>query len=446
MKTNMKLTRIIFLLLIVLTASHSVFAQSDEPLAIVMTAEGPITPPIYEYIKRGIKTAEQRNAEVVILQLNTPGGSVDTMLKIIQVIRASNVPVVVYVAPNDAIAGSAGALITMAGHVSAMAPKTAIGAASPISSAGEDIESTQETKVKEILKARARDLVEGRGEKATQLAEAMIEEAKAVTAKEALEANLIDFISDDTEDLLQALNGFTVQMDSGERALNTEDIRAQAVDISFIEELLLLLTNPNIAFLLLAIGVQAILIELSSPGGWFAGFTGAVCLTLAIYGMGVLTINWFGLIFLLMAFILFILELNTPTYGALTAAGAISFVIGALVLFNSPGTPQFQRVSVPLVIGMGIFLGLLSFVIIMFAIRAFRTPVRIGAESMLGKTGTALTFKRDAGQVQVGSELWSAEKSAESKPIRKGDFIEVIEVRGLSLVVKKHDINASKRT
>lgn len=434
----MKLIRITLLTLIAaLTFSALAHAQSNQPLAIIMTADGPIMPPMLEYFQRGIETAEQRNAEVIILQLNTPGGSVDTLLKIIQVMRASRVPVVVYVSPNDAIAGSAGALITMAGHASAMAPKTAIGAASPISSAGEDIESTQETKVKEILKARARDLVEGRGEKATQLAEAMIEEAKAVTAKEALEANLIDFIADDTEDLLQNLHGFTVQMDSGERALNTEDIRTQAVNIRFIEELLLLLTNPNIAFLLLAIGVQGILIELSSPGGWFAGFIGAVCLTLAIYGMGVLTINWFGLIFLLMAFVLFILELKTPTYGALTAAGATSFIIGALVLFNSPDTPQFQRVSVPLVIGMGIFLGLLSFGVIMFAIRALRAPLRIGAESMLGKTGTVTTFKHDAGQVQVGNELWSAEKSAESESIRKGDFIEVVEVRGLSLVVKK---------
>jgi membrane-bound serine protease (ClpP class) len=207
--------------------------------------------------------------------------------------------------------------------------------------------------------------------------------------------------------------------------------------MSFIEALLLTLTDPNIAFLLLAIGVQAVLIELSSPGGWFAGFLGAVCLTLAIYGLGVLPINWFGLIFMAMAFILFILELKTATYGALTAAGAAAFIIGALVLFNSPGTPQFQRVSVPLVISMGVFLGLITFGIIMFAIRAHRAPVRIGMESMLGQTGTAITFQRGVGQVQVGSEQWSAEKSPDSEPIRKGDFVEVVEVRGLRLIVRK---------
>ncbi|HLA88070.1 MAG TPA: ATP-dependent Clp protease proteolytic subunit, partial [Anaerolineales bacterium] len=163
----MKLIRITVLTLVVALAfSTLAHAQSDEPLAIIMTADGPIMPPMLEYFERGIETAEQRNAEVIILQLNTPGGSVDTMLEIIQVMRASRVPMVVYVSPNDAIAGSAGALITMAGHASAMAPKTAIGAASPIDSSGADVESTLGTKIKEILKARVRTLVEERGTKA----------------------------------------------------------------------------------------------------------------------------------------------------------------------------------------------------------------------------------------------------------------------------------------
>ncbi|CAG1001621.1 hypothetical protein ANAEL_03007 [Anaerolineales bacterium] len=434
----MKLIRITLLtLLLALGFSSLARAQSDEPLAIILTAEGPIMPPMLEYFQRGIETAEQRNAELLIIELNTPGGSVDTMLDIIQNIRSSKVPVVVYVAPKNAIAGSAGALITMAGHASAMAPDTVIGAASPIQSSGENIQSTLESKVKETLKAKARSLVEDRGEEAVKLAEAMIDDATAVTAKEALEAKLIDFIADDTEDLLQSLDGFKVKMENGERTLNTENIRTENLEISFIEQLLLLLTDPNIAFLLLAIGVQAILIEISSPGGWVAGFIGAVCLTLAIYGMGVLTVNWFGLIFLLIAFVLFILDIKAPTHGAVTTAGVASFIVGALVLFNSPSTPQFQRVSVPLVIGMGIFLGLVFFGILLIALRAQHRPVWTGSESMVGKTGTVRTFDRDSGQVQLGSELWSAEKSPESEPIGKGDHIEVVEVRGLRLIVKK---------
>lgn len=433
----MKTRRILLLFVFVFAMAQTVFAQSREPVALVLTADGPIMPPMLEYIRRGIETAGRRDAEVVIIQLNTPGGSVDTMLEIIAEIRASDVPVVVYVAPRNAIAGSAGAMITMAGHASAMAPETSIGASSPITSSGENLNTTADTKAKEIIKASIRPFVTPRGEDALKLAEAMIDEAKAVTADEALEVNLIDFVADDLEDLLQLLDGFSIQLKDETIPLNTEGIEVQPLDISFIEQLLLMLTDPNIAFLLLAVGVQAVLIELSSPGGWVAGFIGAVCITLAVYGLGVLPVNWFGIIFLAIAFVLFVLDIKAPTHGALTAAGVASFIVGALVLFNSPGTPEFQRVSVPLVVGTGIFLGLVFFIIMMVAIRSLREPIHAGSESFVGKTGTAKTFEGDAGQVQLESELWSAEKAPSSESIGKGDKIEVVEVRGLRLIVKK---------
>ena len=433
----MKTRRILLFLFIIFTAFQAVFAQGNSSPAVVLTADGPIMPPMLEYIRRGIETAEQRDAEMIVIQLNTPGGSIETMLEIIAAIRDSDVPVVVYVAPRNAIAGSAGAMITMAGHASAMAPETSIGASSPISSSGENLNSTADAKAKESVKASIRPFVTPRGEEALELAEAMVDEAKAATADEALEAGLIDFVADDLEDLLQVLNGFTVEMKDGGRTLHTEGIVVLPLNISFIEQLLLMLTDPNIAFLLLAIGVQTILIELSSPGGWVAGFIGAVCLTLAAYGMGVLTVNWFGVIFLVIAFVLFVLDIKAPTHGALTTAGVASFIIGALVLFNSPGTPQFQRVSVPLVIGTGVFIGLIFFGIMMIALRALHKPAAMGGETFIGKTGIVKSFEGEAGQVQVESELWSAEKAAESGPIGKGDKIEVVEVRGLRLIVKK---------
>ncbi|HEX6033787.1 MAG TPA: nodulation protein NfeD, partial [Anaerolineales bacterium] len=406
--------------------------------ALVMTADGPIMPPMLEYIKRGVEVAEQRNAEVLVIQLNTPGGSIDTMLEVIRVIRASNVPVVVYVAPKNAIAGSAGAMITMAGHVSAMAPETSIGASSPISSSGENLTTTAEAKAKEITKASIRPLVTPRGEEALALAEAMIDEAKAATADEALKVHLIDFVADDLEDLLQALDGFTVQLSSGPRTINTSDVETIPLNMSFIEQFLLLLTDPNIAFLLLAIGVQAVLIEISSPGGWVAGFIGVVCLTLAVYGMGVLPVNWFGIIFLLTAFVLFILDIKAPTHGALTTAGVASFIIGALVLFNSPGVPQFQRVSVPLVVATGLIIGMLFMVILLYALRALKVPISAGIESLIGKRGIARTVVAGSGgQVQLGSELWTAESIDTAESIGKGDRVEVVEVKGLRLKVKK---------
>ena len=412
-------------------------AQTDGPLALVMTADGPIMPPMLEYIKRGIQTAERRDAEVLIIQLNTPGGDLLTTIDIIAAMRSSRVPVVVYVAPRNAIAGSAGALITMAGHASAMAPETIIGASTPISGSGGDLNSDERAKSINAAKASIRDIVTPRGEQALALAEAMIDEAKAATAKEALEVHLVDFNVDNIDDLLEALNGFTVQVNGESRTLHTAPAVTEPLEMSFIERFLLLLTDPNIVFTLLSIGTTALLIEISSPGGWVAGFVGVVCLSLAIYGFGILPVNWFGIIFLITAFVLFILDIKAPTHGALTTAGVGSFIVGALVLFNSAQTPQFQRVSVPLVISFGVFLGLVFFGILMLALRTTHVPVRMGAEAYVGKTGTAKMWQDADGQVQVESELWSAEAAHESDKISKGDRVEVVEVQGLRLKVRK---------
>jgi membrane-bound serine protease (ClpP class) len=318
-----------------------------------------------------------------------------------------------------------------------MAPETAIGAASPVGGQGEDLSETLEAKAKEITKATVRSLAERRGPEAVKLAEATIETAKAVSSNEALEVGLIDFVAEDINDLLEQLDGFEVQMADGLLTLETTDATTEEVAASFIEQLLAMLVNPNIVFLLLTIGVQAILIEIGSPGGWVAGFIGVVCLALAAYGLGVLPVNWFGIVFLITSFVLFILDIKAPTHGALTAAGIGSFIVGALVLFNSPGTPQFQRVSIPLVVVVGLLTGALFGVLVGFGIRALRAPIRAGRESLAGKTGTATTAFRPMGQVQVGSELWTAEAAEGSRKIRKGDKVEVVEVKGLRLKVRK---------
>ena len=429
---------LLILIAILLIAFQTVYAQGNAPLAIVMTADGPIMPAMREYIKRGVEIAERRDAEVLIIQLNTPGGDLLTTIDIIGIIRASRVPVVVYVAPRNAIAGSAGALITMAGHASAMAPETVIGASTPISGSGGDLNADERAKAVNASKAAIRDIVAPRGDPALKLAEAMIDEAKAATAKEALDAHLVDFIVDNVDDLLESLDGFTVQINNGSRTLHTANAQTEPLDMSFIEKFLLLLTDPNIVFTLLSIGTTALLIEISSPGGWVAGFVGVVCISLATYGLGILPVNWFGIIFLITAFVLFILDIKAPTHGALTIAGVASFIVGALVLFNSASVPQFQRVSVPLIISFGVFLGLVFFGILMFALRTIHVPVRMGVESYVGKIGTARSsFEESGGQVQMGSELWTAEPVPESEKIGKGDRVEVVEVKGLRLKVRK---------
>ncbi|MFZ6030452.1 MAG: NfeD family protein [Chloroflexota bacterium] len=413
-------------------------AAQDAPLVMVLTADGPVAQPMVEYLSRGLRIAEERRAQAVIVALNTPGGNVDAMTAIVQAIRASTVPVIVYVTPRGGMAASAGTLITLAGHASAMAPETTIGAASPVGGQGEDLGQTMATKLKEDMKATVRTLMVDRPPEAIAFAESTIEEARAATAFEALEIGLIDFVAVDTADLLQQLDGKTVQLADGPSTLQTGAAVLEPVPPLFIEELLQVLTNPNIVFLLITIGAQAILIELSSPGGWIAGFIGVVCLALATYGLGVLPVNWFGMIFLVMAFVLLILEIKTPTYGALSVAGIVSLIVGGLVLFNSPGTPDFQKVSVPLVVATSLVMAAVFLAILAVIVRAHRTPVLIGQESMSKKLGIARTeITGRGGNVQVGGELWSACLDEGQPPISAESPIEVVRAEGVRLIVRK---------
>lgn len=432
------------LILVILGCSlllpHPALAQTAIPQALVITADAPLTPALVDYLERGIRTASQRGAEVLIFEINTPGGSIDLMNKMIEDIRASSVPVVVYVAPNGAMAGSAGTLITLAGQAAAMAPDTAIGAASPVDAQGQDLSQTEQAKVKSMMEALARSLTERRGATAVAIAQQTIESAKAVSAQEAYKAGLIDFIATDIPDLLRQLNGFTVQMLSGPRTLHTTNLSVQRLPISIMESLLQLLTNPNLVFVLLLIGVQALLIELSHPGGWVAGFFGVVFLALAGYGLGLLNVNWFGLIFMVTAFVLFILDIKTPTHGALTLAGTASLIVSALVLFNSPGTPRSMQVSPLFVVGVSIVTAISFFVMISFAIRAQAIPVRTGQvkiENLIGMTGIVRSDLTPHGTVQVNGELWSADPVDSSERLSKGTLVQVVKVDGFKLRVEK---------
>ncbi len=420
-----------------LLAFKSTSALQTQPLVLVLKADGPVAPPMAEYLNRGLKLAEQRGAELVVLELDTPGGSVDSMNTIVQTIRLSKTPVVVYVSPRGAMAGSAGTVVVLAGHAAAMAPETAIGAASPVGSQGEDLGETMQAKTKNILKATVRALAKDRGPEAIRMAEQTIEAAEAVSAEEALDAGMIDFIAEDIDDLLRQLDGYTVRVNSEDVRLDTLSAQVTTVDQSFIEKLLAVLTNPSIVFLLITIGVQAILIEISSPGGWVAGTIGVVCLALAAYGLGVLPVNWFGVVFFILAFVLFLLDIKAPTHGALTVAGVISLITGSLVMFNSPSVPDFMRIPVPLVVGTSVVTGLIFFGVMLLAVRAQHAPVRMGMESMIGKSGTARSEISPLGQVQVGAELWTAEIIEGEESISAGERVEVISIEGLRLKVRR---------
>ncbi len=400
-----------------------------------ISVEGALTPTTVSYVERGIDAATRENAEMLLLTLNTPGGRLDFMQQIVEAIRASEVPVVVYVSPRGAAAASAGTLITLAGHASAMAPETTIGAASPVGGQGEDLGETLERKAKEDTRALARGLTARRGEKATQLAEAMIEEARAVSASEALEAGLIDFVATDPADLLRRLDGFSVEVAGRPVTLATAAASIRAIDMTLIEQILSRVADPNVLALLLFIGAQAILIELSSPGGWVAGFVGVVCLALAVYGLGVLPVDWFGLALIVLAFVLFVLDVKAPTHGALTAAGAITLVVGLLVLFSRPGVEEFGRLSIPLVVSLGLGSALFFAFIVAKGLRAQRARPVTGVEGLIGSIGAARGDLTPEGFVFVQGERWRA--IAEDGPVSGGAPVQVVGIDGFRLRVRR---------
>ena len=405
-------------------------AQSNREV-LVLTLEGPLTAPMFTYLQRGLARAEREGAALMILQLNTPGGQINLMENIVGAIRNSPLPVVVYVTPRGAIAGSAGTLITLAGHASAMAPETAIGAASPVGGQGEDLGETLEAKEKEALRALARSLAARRSPEAIALAEATIESAKAATAEEALEIGLVDFIAADLPDLLQQLDGFPVEVNGQPRTLATTGLAVAEETMNLLETILSLLTNPNVVFVLLSLGSLFIWVEVSAPGGWVAGFLGVVFLVLSFYGLGVLPVNWFGIIFIVIAFVLFLMEVNATTHGALAAAGAGSLIVGGLVLFNSPGSPEFFRVNVPLVVGTALVIAAAFIALVTFALRAQRRPVVAGVETLIGQEGEVRTPE----SVPVAGELWSAQP--ESGVLEAGQKVIVTAVKGLKVLVRR---------
>jgi membrane-bound serine protease (ClpP class) len=395
----------------------------------VLEIEGPVTPIMISYIERGIRTAEVDGAEALVIVLDTPGGQVDLMNQVVQAMLQAHVPVIVYVYPSGAYAASAGTLITLAGHIAAMAPGTTIGAASPVGSQGEDLGETLEAKLKEDLKAQARALADRRGEEAVAWAESAVEEAKAATAREALELGVIDFVATDLADLLQQTDGFQVSLQGQEVVLETAVARVEELPMTFVEQVLHTITNPTIAFILLTIGVNAILFELSSPGGYAAGIVGAVCLLLAFYALGVLPVNYTGLIFIGLAFVLFVVDLKAPTHGVLTVGGIVSLVAGALLLFNSP----LYRVSLSAVVAVAVVTGLFFAFALAKVIQSRRRQPVTGREGLVGRVGVARTRLDPEGTVLVQGELWRS--IAVDGPIECDERVKVVTVEGFTLQV-----------
>ncbi|MDD5126999.1 MAG: nodulation protein NfeD [Dehalococcoidales bacterium] len=418
-------------LLLALSAAANVAAAS--PRIDVLNVKGTINPVLVDYIKRGIEEAEIARSEAVIIQMDTPGGLDTAMRDIVQAMVSARVPVVVYVSPSGARAASAGVFITMAAHVAVMAPNTAIGAAHPVSGSGEDIPETMEEKVVNDAAAYIRSIAGAHGRN-MEWGEKAVRESVSATEQEALQLKVIDMVAPDLETLVTMLDGRKVAMlGNAEITMHTQGAVLFTNKMKLIEDFLYTIADPNIAYLLLSLASLGIMVEIFNPGLIFPGVVGAISLLLAFYALGVLPVNWAGVLLIVLAIGMFVAEAFTPTFGILTGGGIISLVIGSLILFKG-ASPLFQ-VSPWLIATVTILLtGGLTF-IIQRAVSVHRKQASTGKEELAGKTAITRTVLKPDGMVFFKGERWGA--VSDEGRIERGEEVVITRVDGLTLHVTK---------
>ncbi len=434
MKTNRRWMLWLAVWLVLFTPASSLSAQGRAPVD-VLTLKGIVDPLAAQYIVQGINAAEMDEAQCLVLQLDTPGGSMDAMRDIVQAILNASVPVVVYVAPSGARAGSAGVFITLAANIAVMAPGTNIGAAHPVGMTGE-ITGTMNEKVTNDAAAYARAIAEQRGRNA-DWAEKSVRESVSVTAQDALDKHIVDLIADSLPDLLQRIDGETVTTADGPHTLHTAHAPVQPMPMSLAQQLLHLLINPNVAYLLFTLGIWAIIAEFYHPGAIIPGVSGVISLILAFVAFGNLPINWGGIALIVLAIVLFILDIKVTGY-VLSIGGVISFVLGSLMLFSpaTPPSPTMPALAVSpwIITGTTIFIAGFFLFALSLGLHAQRSAPLSGVQTLVGAGGVAVTDLAPEGSVQVRSELWSA-TSHDGSLIPKGRRIKVVSVSGLHLTV-----------
>jgi membrane-bound serine protease (ClpP class) len=428
-----RVVTVLWMVLVVWVVAVPADAQGAREVC-VLTVDGAISSAIADYVGRGVESAGRRGAHAVVIQLNTPGGDLAATLKIMETLENAEVPVIVYVWPRGGMAASAGALITLAASGAAMAPHTTMGAAHPVTTGDVEADAEAVEKVVNALVEHAGVFAARRGEAAVEWAERAIRESETANEREALDLGLIDVVADDLDGLLTQFDGRTVPLGTGEITLHVADAVLREVPMSPVEQVLSVLVNPNVAFLLLALGIQLVLVELSAPGGWVAGFLGVLCLALAAYAMRVLPLNWLGLVLIGTSFILFFLDVKTPGVEALTFAGVGALVAGALILFNVPAGSPYGRISVPLVVATSLAIGAFFAFIVAKGLRAQRARPATGVELLVGRLGVVRTPLDPEGTVRVAGELWTAR--SEDGPLAEGEQVEVVAVEGLRLRVR----------
>lgn len=406
--------------------------EDGQPTVYVLEFNGPVTPVLEQYLQDAIDAAVISGSEAIILQFDTPGGSVDVTKSITQLILASPVPVVIYVSPVGAHAGSAGTFITLAAHAAAMAPGASIGAASPVDMSGGEIDATMRDKIENLLSADVENLAERRGEPATEWAIAAVRDAEAATAERALKLGVIDFISVDVDELLGQLDGFEVTVNREPVILNTAGALQVPLELSPLQQILNFLSNPTIATLLLSLGILGLFVEIRTPGFGFPGIVGVLSLLLAFFGLGQLDANMVGIVLMAAALLLFVAEAFTPTFGVLAAGGVAAFILGAALLFNSPGVPTPWTTIIAAAVAAGLFVMFIG----VKALAAQRRKPVTGEEAMIGETARVQEAfaAGEEGSVFLMGEWWNAVLVTGS--VQAGETVRVSGRKGYTLIVE----------
>jgi len=397
----------------------------------ILTTDGDVNPVMERYIDRGIDNAEDHQANAVVIRLDTWGGLVTSMEDIVQRILAADVPVIVYVWPSGGKAASAGTFITMASHVAAMAPSTRIGAAHPVGSGGEDIEGNLGDKVTNDAVALIKSIAHERGRN-EQWAEDAVRKSVSAFQDEAVQLNVVDLVAADLPSLLEAVDGRTVQLPQGETVLATSNAPLVYNDMNFLERFLDVISDPNITFLLLSLGSLALIYEFVAPGHIFPGVFGAIALIIAFFSLSVLPFNWAGLALILVAFVLFVLELFVTSHGILGIGGVVALVLGG-ILFTSGNPPDFQ-VSKWLIYGLAAGIGAFFLFVVTSIIRVRRQPAVV-TTTLVGRQAVARSPLDPTGMVFLEGEYWSA--TVEEGRVEPGERVVVTGMHGLRLIVSK---------
>jgi membrane-bound serine protease (ClpP class) len=417
---------------LILTCSWTLACQAQQPRVVLIHLNDTIQPISADYLTRGLDAAAAQHANAVLIEINTPGGLLESMRQMVSKVIASPVPVIVYVAPSGSRAGSAGFFLLEAADVAAMAPGSNAGAAHPVVEGGAKLDDIMKQKLENDTAAFLRSYVARRGRN-VQAAEDAVRSSKSYSDQEALQLNLIDLVAPDDASLLNTVDGRTVtRFDGSKVVLHTRGAQLVTVDPTLREAILDRLTDPNLAVLVLMIGGLLIYVEFNTPGTIIPGALGTIMVLVALFGLNLLPVRYTSVMLLVAAFALLILEAHFASHGVLAAAGIVSLVVGALTLVDGP-IPEL-RVHLATALSAGVAFGLITVFLLRLALRARRSKSRMGGDAMIGLIAVVTQPLAPSGQVMVNGELWQAESAT---PAATGEQVRVRALRDLTLLVER---------